>query len=258
MFEYECFFSPALGEIRVLHTMSATDIKYEKGGKADKVPMKLREHFFNWMQMSNKQRKQIMKETYLDKCEVVSYSTSPFTYNIPYLASDGSIVYRYLDSCATVMPQCEAAAITKAVPVCKPKEKNMHLNNSTAIYAIADTDQNKVEILQSALERAYYIQRTELQRKFGLLDDASPETGQEIVDRILDGKYSIKKYSTWNNNETNKIRWHDPAVKEDRDGYNKAEKALDASFHSAQLDISIKPPMDGLAILRAFESATVN
>lgn len=114
--------------------------------------------------------------------------------------------------------------------------------------------------------RLYGIKRAKrdaLKTQFGLNDMPSPETFADMKARLLAGQFTLP---TDEQNDEGRygvslgnLEWRDPTVKKDRPGFEAAEKLLDAAAVKVKDAIWVKANAeDALALLEAFESATVN
>lgn len=120
-------------------------------------------------------------------------------------------------------------------------------------------EEKKTAYLLDRLESISYSKRQSLKKQFGLCDDNVPTTFTELLARIQAGKFTIKdedKDKAAYYYGMGYIRWRDPAVKEDHEGFKKAVDAMNAAYNIASDDIRIQTPEEGLKTLRAFEAAT--
>jgi hypothetical protein len=126
---------------------------------------------------------------------------------------------------------------------------------------VTPTDQKQRHFLETQMWDAYYTLQNKANKAFGLEDDASPATAKELVKRIQDGKFMLlpdDDREIWER-PLKYIRWRDPALKEDQDGYKAwKENTLEPAKTKAERAIQIKTPEEGLAALEAFESTTIN
>lgn len=136
------------------------------------------------------------------------------------------------------------------------KEKNMCYDCEDMVQLSPEERQR-----QYLRERAYAVEhdkRCNLRKKFGLADDDSPTTPKEFFERILAGKYFYPQDQmekrTYPDNVTYRIRWRDPALKEDPAGFAEAEKPYDAAYTVLLDTIAIGTPAEGLAALKEFEA----
>ncbi len=125
------------------------------------------------------------------------------------------------------------------------------------------TESAKVNYLLQRAQNVQYKQRIALYKQFGLEDDDTPKDAKETVDRIIAGKYTLptdrelelikeRQFFSWS--PLIGIRWRDPAVKEDRDGFKAAEKELDATFDTVHDAVMVKSNDDALAAIKTFET----
>jgi len=148
----------------------------------------------------------------------------------------------------------------------KQQEGNNPMNYATATVQAATTEtQDQRKYLSQRLENIFYSLREPLYAKFGLSDDMPPRTPKELKKRIEDGKFIIKGikegadldddedefyYGSW----AGMIRWRDPSVKADSEGYEAATKEL-GDLRQKTLDIiKIEDPKAGLEAIKAFEA----
>lgn len=130
--------------------------------------------------------------------------------------------------------------------------------HATMIAAPADPDAAKRCRLEYRLNDIYVTKKNELRKKFGLIDDDEPKNPKEMDERIKAGKFIIKglnddkprNWFCW----YEALRWRDPAVKEDQDGFDAAKKDLKKAFVETQDIIAIKDPEAGLEAMKAFEA----
>lgn len=125
-----------------------------------------------------------------------------------------------------------------------------------------ETDTYKArQYLDGRLHNAKYPKRDALKQQYGLMDDDSPKTYAEVAERIKAGLFTLpsneENFDSYEMFEY--LRWRDPAKKEDRPGFDAAEKKLDAAATAVKDAIWVKAnPEDALAALNAFEAATFN
>lgn len=188
---------------------------------------------------------------------------------------------RPLDCCTTPIPvvnrSWEIVDYIQPTPVFKKKPQESVMNryeaHSTGAYANAqvaaaktDTTIQREHLLERLNGARYDKQGEELRRAFGLEDDEAPKTIKERKERFAAGKYIIQ----WKADEDDydedeeigsyytggKLRWRDPAVKEDRKGFNLAVDKIEKDVKHTKDIIVIKSPDDGLKALEKFESST--
>lgn len=122
---------------------------------------------------------------------------------------------------------------------------------STNVNAVDNQDANARQHLNRRLWEAYAEKENDLRKAFGLEDDEYPFKPEDLVARIKEGKYVIET-----GRHGSSIYWRDPAVKQDQEGYDEAEKKLCASRVKVEDDIAVLFPEQGLESLRAFEAET--
>jgi hypothetical protein len=182
---------------------------------------------------------------------ITNLSISPLSRG--HLTNSGNLVYD-----VDLVPIKKEPA-TQAVLNKKKKENTMCLDcedNGIRKWTVEET---RIDYLS---ERAYSIKnekRTALARKFGIIDDEAPETAQELVDRILAGKFVLgEKKDRTHYSPVQNIQWRDPAITKDEVGFKAAAEKL-AKEHQKVVDtIQILPPEQGLKALQEYEAATIN
>lgn len=110
--------------------------------------------------------------------------------------------------------------------------------------------------LQSRLYDTREKKNVDLRRFFGLMDDEAPETAEDTIQRIKDGKYILRPASDYYRTFRDRIRWRDPAKQEDEAGYEAAWEVLNKDFQDANDIITVLDVKDGLSALKQFESKT--
>jgi len=149
------------------------------------------------------------------------------------------------------------------------KENTMQTLNIVATTARSDTyptDQRQRDHLVSRLHELKNTKATELRNAFGIGEMPAPRTPLEMVERIKEGKFKIEHIDEIDECEYNEfyyspwryIKWVDPTVKEDRPGYEAAEKKLDKLYEDTRDEIVVLDTEKGLAALRQFESTAIN
>lgn len=122
------------------------------------------------------------------------------------------------------------------------------------------TEQTKRDHLNHRVDRIHRDLTTALQRKYGLVDDETPKTFKELLDRLTTGMYVIdKKYLELEEyNPRNcllNVEWRDPSKESDQAGYNKANEKLTVAWRKVLDDVVILPVLEALASVREFEKA---
>jgi len=107
--------------------------------------------------------------------------------------------------------------------------------------------------------------RQELMKQFGLYGDEPPQTAQELVDRITSGKFVLptvdeenttRKTYCWPYSPAYAIKWRDPAIKEDKPGFDATEEQLKTAALDVHDVVMIKTNDEALAAIKTFESWT--
>jgi hypothetical protein len=125
-----------------------------------------------------------------------------------------------------------------------------------------DTDATQKNYLQSRINTLYWSKYSDLQRAFGLANDERPTTAKDLIDRITAGKYVLRDDSDYQEDFDYDfgglfgIIWRDPSVKKDRDGFNKANDALEAAKQDAIDLIVISDAATGLKAVQDFATKT--
>lgn len=124
------------------------------------------------------------------------------------------------------------------------------------------------EIPALSAEKQYLRARTndvefkklnELRKAFGLVNDEPPTNFIELLDRIAKGQYILDEAKAKKSryDVLAGVTWRAPALKEDRDSFDKAEKILAALTTATQDAVTVKSEADGLAALQAFETTNL-
>lgn len=155
--------------------------------------------------------------------------------------------------------QCVAAVPEKKA--CVPKKRNsaMYDEFEMSISAGATETERQKHFLIQELDMANDRQDTKLRRQFGLVDEDGPDSFEDLLARITAGKYVISdenKVKATYGGPLRYIKWRDPAIKEDRKGFDAAQKILYSARQDAERTIRISDPKEGLAALKSFESAS--
>jgi len=160
-------------------------------------------------------------------------------------------------------------SFAKLYPKQQEKENTMQTLNIVAHAqqpASYPTDQRQRDHLVSRLHSVRGEKLTELRNAFGIGEMPAPRTPDEMVERIKEGKFKVKNMDELSDGDYNEfyyspwryITWADPSVKEDRPGYEAAEKKLEKLYDDTRDEIVVLDVDKGLAALRQFESTAVN
>lgn len=102
------------------------------------------------------------------------------------------------------------------------------------------------------IENTKYI---DARRKYGLLDNDVPTTSEEMTKRLKDGKYAV--FSDYKDGRYPCIRWRDPSVKEDTEGFASFQKSFKAATQKTEDAVNILPPADALKSVHELEAFEV-
>lgn len=185
---------------------------------------------------------------------------------------------------ATLIPEgwdydpCCSCKTCKSIRLANSKadqeEGNKPMRNETNIDVRFDgpsaVDREKRGYLGDRLFQVYRKHFADMETKFGLVDDKPPRSPKELFERLTSGRFVVtdnqfeitdkddaKNFSGYDP-VAEHIRWRDPSVKEDREGFKAAEKVLEQAQIKARDQIKILSPEEGLKALQEFESFTLN
>lgn len=171
-----------------------------------------------------------------------------------------------LDCCTTLTPAA-VPCMNKETPCSKKKENTMEYDFDCEEYC-SSTEQSQRRYLNHRLDQAAFQKRSEFDKTFCMNDDDPPASPKEMMERIAAGKFTIDQIKDDEGNLLNKfphyttasraLNWRDPAKPADQKGYDAALNKMYAERTKTLDTISVMPPADGLAALRAFESSTIN
>lgn len=163
------------------------------------------------------------------------------------------------------LDDCAKQSSMPAMPSCKASPRkgndNMYVEQNMTVKEKTTEDVRREHFLVE-LDKIYLRRHAELCEKFGLSVAKSPKTPKELVEWIKAGEYTFTKDYDPEDDES-WDRWESPLhgfrwtkVKEDRKGFNEAEKVLAAEKRKfvneiwAELD-----PANFIKILEKFEKA---
>lgn len=156
---------------------------------------------------------------------------------------------------------CTTECKPNPVPATKKKGKPMsrYYDEDQDCYVHApETDAaDQRSYFKNRISQIGYDKTAELRRKFGLENDFAPESATELVKRIQDGKYVIKKEYEDKKayNPFQYITWRDPAVKEDQVGFDAAWNAFEKAQTKARdavMALSADKAMEAVQSLEAW------
>lgn len=170
--------------------------------------------------------------------------------------------YGIKDACHThSLADCKTVTVSEAVPkaACgwkNKKDENPMTNYAAATVVTADSiEKDQRRALSSALYIAFRAKVDAAKKQFGLTGDTPPETTEEMIQRIQDGKFVLPEKYEDQYASASYIEWRDPAIKQDKDGYKAARKELDTEYSALELKLAIIPVADGLAAVEAYRDA---
>ncbi len=142
-------------------------------------------------------------------------------------------------------------------PCKKKKDANPMSSMSSATVITSDSiERDQRSFISGRLYDRLYAAKHELKRQFGLADDEAPYSVKEILERIKAGKYVLPEkwedcsgYSLFNY-----IRWRDPSLKEDKDGYAEARKSLQAAYEAAEDAARLSPIPEATKAMQDFKN----
>jgi hypothetical protein len=144
---------------------------------------------------------------------------------------------------------------TKVCKIKVGKEPTMYNDINVGVNKYDDV-QNAKETLYNSSEMVFHKTSIALQRKYGLTDNDSPTTAQQLIDAITNKQYVLPENanSGWSGSLFN-IRWRNPDVKADRAGYDVVRETLGNLYDDVDLQISVSTPADGYTAFKAFKAA---
>lgn len=157
--------------------------------------------------------------------------------------------------------ECCTASVPKPKALSKGSKKmsDYHYDYDMGETYASSLAAKKLEYLNSRLQDTTYKIREDLEKAFGLVDDKAPATPSELVKRITDGKFILPKNEDQRDfyglrAVIDSIRWRDPSVKEDNDGYKAANAKLEAEAIKARDLIMVSTPENAIAAVQALEN----
>lgn len=134
--------------------------------------------------------------------------------------------------------------------------RNKEEEKDTNMYQYDDVQAAKQRLKDRVNSVSGYDTDDKLQKKFGLRDDDLPKTADEFLQRVKESKIVVPskedakyhdQYDLWG------IRFRDPDLKEDTDGYKEARTELKEHTIKAIDEIMVYAPAEGLKSLQKFE-----
>ena len=258
----------------VIHNESGCTLPYNHG-KDQSIPEAKKESHAEWARMSRKQRKQLWKE-WREKMEL--RQLIPATRNDYYYTnleeSKPSIKERIKGMQRAIGEMQDYDLYPTTNSFAKLQQEKENTMQTLNIVAHADqserypTEQRQRDHLIGRLHEIKCTKNEALRVQFGLAELPRPKSAAELVEYIKAGKYVFTReddlvnedfdynefyYSPWSY-----LEFRDPEVKKDREGYEKAKKALEKLYDDTRDEIVVLDVEKGLAAVRQFETTSVN
>jgi len=117
--------------------------------------------------------------------------------------------------------------------------------------------EKKTQYLKGRAYRVRDNKQTELRTKFSMDADLAPQTPEEIVERITEGRFTLleKDKRPYYASAFNNIIWRDPKVPADPVGYEAAVKELEKEYQKIMDTIMIAEAADALKAVQDFEAS---
>ena len=128
------------------------------------------------------------------------------------------------------------------------------LNVQNAMPQDTTADRQR-EYLMDRLNDIRFHKEVALERAYGLTDDEPPRTAEDFLKRIEDGQYILREDNRYRRDFYDRVRWRDPDLKEDQDGFHAATEILRAATTTTRDQILIMDPKDGLLAMQTFEAS---
>lgn len=179
----------------------------------------------------------------------------------------------YRQSCVNPAPECEVQVLNiprTDLVIMDDVSSNKTKKGNTMYYDDDDCDCTECRVDKLAPEKRYLISRTNMvegvqARKipttYHLEDDPTPQTANDLLQRIKDGKFIVRKdkgdeVGGWPTFPLTFIEWRDPAVTKDIAGADKAREALETAVTKTMDTIVAGDVAAGLSAVQALETQT--
>lgn len=166
---------------------------------------------------------------------------------------------QYLSPLGNAYPLNLVATQCNAQPVCPPVAKK-----GKPMYDCYDCEQpshenRQLTYFQNRVDSIQYSKRDDLRKMFNLNDDLTPGTGQDLIDRISGGKFTLRTEDDMKNcyygcGPLSYFKWKDPAAKADQSGYDKALIELSKLSHKTTDIVTVGDSTQILAAIDALEA----
>jgi len=123
--------------------------------------------------------------------------------------------------------------------------------------ALTDAERTRI-YLKGRVDDMRWNKVKDLEIKFGIRGEDAPETFNEAIQRIKDGKFTmnLKDGDKSIYSPLSYVVWKDPSVKEDQKGFAAARDAYDKAQQDAYDTIMVSDATAGLAAVKELESWT--
>lgn len=163
----------------------------------------------------------------------------------------------------TTNTQLDSLGYCYDIPPQEQKEPEMNYVSASAVQVAANPEKEQRYYLSTRLSDITYFKAKNLLVKYGLRGEDSPRNAYETVARIKAGMYVIdeeidSEEGLCLQSPLYGLEWRDPAIKKDREGYEKARDQLDKDRKAVQDIIQIKSLDEGLTAVQEFEKATLH
>lgn len=139
---------------------------------------------------------------------------------------------------------------------CKPikKEENPMASYASAQIIADTTEKDQRGYVADRLRTIRYEKSAALEKQFGLIDEEAPKTPAAFVQRIADGMYTIDKerMDKQTYRPMDYIRWRDPSVVEDKEGYKAAIEKMEVAYRTAKDAAVLSPIADAKTAMDTF------
>lgn len=183
-------------------------------------------------------------------------------------------LYDKIDQMSLNYPEAPCIDVNYSFADCKPcaapckakkpwpeNNKKEEIPMSSTAYASLAVNAETIEggqrkYLNSRLYDIYETLKTKLKKQFGLQDDDQPATIKEALKRIQDGKFIVpEKYEDGSACDMGyRLRWRDPAIKEDKDGFKAAKAELVTAYTKALDAAALRDISEAEKIIADFEA----
>lgn len=147
---------------------------------------------------------------------------------------------------------------------CKKELENIM---STISVNTNDRQDQQVRYLRDRLERVFFRKDLKARRFFGMVDDESPKTAKDLVERIKSDNFVISKavaefeededYEGSYYSAIGHIKWRSPDKKKDPEGYKEWSETNEETYDRIKDAVFVLEPAEGLKALQEYEDAPI-